>query len=90
MFYNAKWGNVLIKWDNNISLWKKFKKGFTGYLLIDAGIRQLYQEGYVHNRIRLLHSSFLIHILMINWKKGEKLYSNYLTDINYSNNTFNW
>ncbi len=72
--------------------YKKFEKywGMTGYPIVDAGMRQLYETGWMHNRIRMVVGSFLVKHLRINWKEGEKHFRNCLLDFNEANNVAQW
>lgn len=79
-----------IKWTDNKILFDKFKKGETGFPVIDAGIRQLLQTGYVHNRVRMLHGCFLTKNLHINWTRGEKFYAQHLVDYSPMQNNGGW
>ena len=77
-------------WDKNIKNLKAWKKGMTGYPIVDAGMRQLYETGWMHNRIRMVVGSFLVKHLRINWKEGEKHFRNCLLDFNEANNVAQW
>ncbi|ARF10859.1 deoxyribodipyrimidine photolyase [Hokovirus HKV1] len=79
-----------IKWPNNNTYYKKWCEGLTGYPVVDACMRQLNASGYMHNRGRLITSSFLIKILLVDWKKGELYFANKLIDYDPSLNTGNW
>ena len=79
-----------IKWKNNPSLFKKWCEGKTGFPVIDAGMRQLNETGYMHNRARLLTSNFLCKVLLIDWRKGEKYYATQLVDYDPAMNLGNW
>ena len=70
-----------------LSLWKK---GMTGYPIVDAGMRELYETGWMHNRIRMVVGSFLVKHLRINWQEGEKYFRNCLFDFNEANNVAQW
>ena len=75
---------------------KKFKifvcveKGLTGYPIVDAGMRELYSTGWMHNRVRMIVGSFLVKHLLINWVEGEKYFKNCLLDYNEANNVSGW
>ncbi len=69
-----------LDWENDKKKLKAWKEGKTGYPFIDAGMRQLIDEGYMHNRLRMAVASFLTKDLMIDWKTGEKHFMHYLTD----------
>ena len=67
-----------------------WKKGMTGYPIVDAGMRELYETGWMHNRLRMIVASFLIKHLRIHWKEGEKYFRNCLVDFNEANNVAQW
>jgi deoxyribodipyrimidine photo-lyase len=79
-----------IKWHNSSSLFKKWKEGKTGFPIVDACMMQLNTTGFMHNRGRLIVSSFLIKNLMINWKYGEKYFAQKLVDYDVLVNQGNW
>ena len=79
-----------IKWDNNPTHFNKWKEGKTGIPIVDACMRQMNTTGYMHNRGRMIVSSFLIKNLLIDWRKGEKYFANMLTDYNISANNGGW
>ena len=79
-----------IKWDNNRTLFNKWKEGRTGYPVIDACMTQINKTGYMHNRGRLLVSSFLIKNLGIDWRWGEKYFAQSLVDYDVLVNNGNW
>jgi deoxyribodipyrimidine photo-lyase len=79
-----------IKWHNNSNYFNAWKSGKTGFPIVDAGMRQMNTTGYMHNRSRLIVSSFLIKTLLINWKNGEKYFANKLVDYDPANNNLNW
>lgn len=77
-------------WSNNPSQLKAWQKGQTGYPIIDAGMRQLWKTGWMHNRVRLLVASFLTKDLMIPWQQGAKWFWDTLVDADLANNTMGW
>ncbi len=77
-------------WVNNAKFLNAWKKGMTGYPIVDAGMRELYETGWMHNRIRMVVGSFLVKHLRINWKEGEKYFRNCLLDFNEANNVAQW
>jgi deoxyribodipyrimidine photo-lyase len=79
-----------INWNNNRTLFNKWKEGRTGYPVIDACMTQLNETGYMHNRGRLLVSSFLIKNLGIDWRWGEKYFAQSLVDYDVLVNNGNW
>ncbi|EJL23848.1 deoxyribodipyrimidine photo-lyase [Novosphingobium sp. AP12] len=64
--------------------------GRTGYPVVDAGMRQLWHTGWMHNRVRMIAASFLIKHLLIDWREGEKWFWDTLVDADYGNNSVNW
>ncbi|APU70283.1 cryptochrome/photolyase family protein [Christiangramia flava] len=79
-----------INWRNNKKEFEKWKKGETGYPIVDAGMRQLNQTGYMHNRIRMVVGSFLCKHLLIDWRWGEAYFAEKLLDYEMSSNVGNW
>jgi deoxyribodipyrimidine photo-lyase len=67
-----------------------WKKGETGYPIVDAGMRELNETGWMHNRVRMIVASFLVKHLRIHWKEGEKHFRNFLLDFNEANNIAGW
>ena len=67
-----------------------WKAGRTGYPVVDAGMRQLAQEGFVHNRARMIVASFLTKDLSVDWRKGARHYLDLLLDGDLANNNLNW
>jgi len=79
-----------IDWRNNETEFDKWCKGETGYPLVDAGMRQLNETGFMHNRIRMLVGSFLCKHLLIDWRWGEAYFAEKLHDYDMSSNVGNW
>ena len=79
-----------IVWRNNESEFKAWCEGKTGYPLVDAGMRQLNQTGYMHNRVRMVVGSFLCKHLLIDWRWGEAYFAEKLHDYEMSSNIGNW
>ena len=79
-----------IKWRNDASEFEKWCKGQTGYPLVDAGMRELNQTGFMHNRVRMLVGSFLCKHLLIDWRWGEAYFAEKLHDFELSSNVSNW
>ena len=77
-------------WIKNEKYLKAWKSGMTGYPIVDAGMRELYETGWMHNRIRMVVGSFLVKHLRINWTEGEKHFRNCLLDFNKANNVAQW
>ena len=79
-----------IRWNNNIAHFNKWKRGLTGYPIVDCGMRQMNATGYMHNRLRMMTASFLIKVLLIDWRWGEKYFAQKLTDYDIASNNGNW
>lgn len=79
-----------IYWENNKDYFELWKKGCTGYPIVDAGIRQLLTEGFMHNRLRMITASFLTKDLLTDWKKGEEFFMNFLVDGDLVLNNGGW
>ena len=77
-------------WVKNNKHLDAWKKGITGYPIVDAGMRELYETGWMHNRLRMVVASFLIKHLRIHWREGEKHFRNCLVDFNEANNVAQW
>jgi deoxyribodipyrimidine photo-lyase len=73
--------------DNALKVWKQ---GQTGYPIVDAGLRELWQTGWMHNRVRMIVASFLIKHLMIDWREGEAWFWDTLVDADPANNPASW
>ncbi|MBE5072975.1 deoxyribodipyrimidine photo-lyase [Erythrobacteraceae bacterium E2-1 Yellow Sea] len=69
---------------------KAWQQGRTGYPIVDAGMRQLWQTGWMHNRVRMIAASFLIKHLLIDWRQGERWFWDTLVDADYASNAVNW
>ncbi|HWS52252.1 MAG TPA: deoxyribodipyrimidine photo-lyase [Microbacterium sp.] len=67
-----------------------WQQGRTGIPLVDAGMRELWRTGYMHNRIRMVTASFLVKSLLIDWRRGEEWFWDTLVDADGANNAFNW
>lgn len=79
-----------IPWRNNAQEFKLWCSGNTGYPLVDAGMRELNQTGFMHNRVRMLVGSFLCKHLLIDWRWGEAYFAEKLLDYESSSNVGNW
>ncbi|QCI23305.1 deoxyribodipyrimidine photo-lyase [Buchnera aphidicola] len=79
-----------IKWSNNEKHFEAWKRGKTGFPIVDAGMRQLNQLGWMHNRLRMVTSSFLVKNLLIDWRKGEQYFMSRLIDGDTALNNGNW
>ena len=65
-------------------------RGRTGYPIVDAGMRQLWRVGWIHNRVRMIVASFLVKHLLIDWREGGRWFWDTLVDADYGNNSVNW
>jgi deoxyribodipyrimidine photo-lyase len=79
-----------IKWHHNEKWFDAWKKGITGIPIVDASQRQLLATGWTHNRGRMISSSILIKILLIDWRKGEQFYAEHLVDYDVASNNGGW
>lgn len=77
-------------WDDNETFLKAWQKGQTGYPIIDAGMRQLWKTGWMHNRVRMIVASFLIKDLFIDWRVGEAWFWDTLVDADPASNAASW
>lgn len=78
------------QWDKKKGLLKKWHEGKTGFPIIDAGMRQLWKTGWMHNRVRMIVASFLIKDLFQDWREGEKWFWDTLVDADKANNVLGW
>lgn len=78
------------KWQYDAKEFHAWTRGLTGYPIVDAGMRQLWKYGFMHNRVRMIAASFLIKDLMIDWRKGEQWFRDTLVDADPANNPANW
>jgi len=69
---------------------RAWTRGLTGYPIVDAGMRQLWATGWMHNRVRMIAASFLVKHLLIDWRRGERWFWDTLVDADYGNNSVNW
>ena len=79
-----------VQWNHNEELFKAWQEGRTGYPIVDAGMRQLKSDGWMHNRVRMITAMFLTKDLLIDWRLGEKHFADYLTDLDFSSNNGGW
>lgn len=86
--FKAKYN--FIQWRNNEAEFKLWCEGKTGYPIVDAGMRQLNETGYMHNRVRMIVASFLIKHLLIDWRWGEAYFAEKLLDFELASNNGNW
>ncbi len=86
--WNQKFANF--PWRKDSVALKKWQQGQTGFPIVDAGMRQLWQTGFMHNRVRMITSSFLVKHLLISWKEGQEWFWDTLIDADLANNAANW
>ncbi|MCT2563732.1 cryptochrome/photolyase family protein [Chryseobacterium herbae] len=79
-----------IPWRNNEQEFKAWCEGKTGYPIVDAGMRELNETGFMHNRVRMITASFLTKHLLIDWRWGEAYFATKLLDYDLSANNGNW
>ena len=79
-----------LEWDTDKETFEKWKKGETGFPIVDAGMRELRATGYMHNRVRMIVASFLVKDRHINWQWGERYFAQMLTDYDPAVNNGNW
>lgn len=79
-----------IQWRNNEEEFEFWCRGETGYPIVDAGMRQLNQTGFMHNRVRMIVASFLCKHLLVDWRWGESYFAQKLNDYDLSANNGNW
>lgn len=77
-------------WKDDPAGLKAWHKGKTGYPIVDAGMRQLWTTGWMHNRVRMIVGSFLVKDLLINWLEGARWFWDTLVDADLANNTLGW
>ena len=86
--YNPRFDSF--EWQHDEALLEAWQKGQTGYPLVDAGMRELWTTGWMHNRVRMVVASFLIKHLMIDWRVGERWFWDTLVDACPANNAASW
>ncbi|MDF1646727.1 MAG: deoxyribodipyrimidine photo-lyase [Legionellaceae bacterium] len=86
--FNTKFNNF--PWAHNTHHLKAWQMGQTGYPFVDAGMRELWQTGFMHNRVRMVVASFLVKNLMIHWHEGRDWFWNCLVDADLENNSASW
>jgi deoxyribodipyrimidine photo-lyase len=81
---------VTRRWGGDDEALEAWKRGETGCPVVDAGMRQLLREGWMHNRARLITASFLVHDLRVDWRAGARHFFDWLVDGDVANNAGNW
>lgn len=77
-------------WSKDNGLLSAWKEGKTGYPIVDAGMRELWHTGWMHNRVRMIVASFLVKDLLISWQRGAQWFWDTLVDADMANNTLGW
>ena len=77
-------------WMSNPAHLRAWQRGLTGYPIVDAGMRELWQTGYMHNRVRMITASFLTKHLLIHWREGAAWFWDTLLDADLANNSCGW
>jgi len=77
-------------WSDDPAALRAWQKGLTGYPIVDAGMRQLWRTGWMHNRVRMVVASFLVKHLLIHWTTGERWFWDTLVDADPANNPASW
>lgn len=78
------------RWDNDKAHLRAWQQGRTGYPIVDAGMRQLWQTGWMHNRVRMIVGSFLVKDLLVDWRQGLEWFWDTLVDADPASNTASW
>jgi deoxyribodipyrimidine photo-lyase len=79
-----------IQWENDQDMFQRWCDGLTGYPLVDAGMRELNQTGFMHNRVRMVTASFLCKHLLVDWRWGETYFAGKLNDYDLASNNGGW
>ena len=79
-----------LKWSHSKKFFQAWREGQTGFPIVDAGMRQLNQTGFMPNRLRMITASFLVKDLLIDWRKGEKYFAEKLLDFDLASNNGGW
>jgi len=86
--FNTKFNKF--PWYKNDDILARWQKGQTGYPIVDAGMRELYATGWMHNRVRMVVGSFLVKDLLIDWRQGEEWFWDCLVDADPASNSASW
>jgi deoxyribodipyrimidine photo-lyase len=78
------------RWRKNAAFLKAWQKGRTGYPIVDAGMRELWATGWMHNRVRMIVASFLVKDLLMDWQEGARWFWDTLVDAELAQNTLGW
>ncbi len=77
-------------WRRDNDMLVRWQRGQTGYPIVDAGMRELWQTGYMHNRVRMIVASFLVKNLLLHWREGERWFRDTLVDADLASNSASW
>jgi deoxyribodipyrimidine photo-lyase len=83
-------GHTRIAWRHDPAALRRWSRGATGHPIVDAGMRELWHTGWMHNRVRMIAGSFLIKDLLINWTEGARWFWDTLVDADLASNTLGW
>ncbi len=86
--YRSVWEGL--EWSDDVTRYERWRKGETGYPIVDAGMRELNETGYMHNRVRMIVATFLVKHLRVDWRWGERYFAQKLTDYDPCVNNGNW
>lgn len=86
--FQSKFDNF--PWNDDFNLLQAWQQGKTGYPIIDAGMRELWQTGFMHNRVRMIVGSFLVKNLLLHWRHGEDWFWDCLVDADLASNSASW
>jgi deoxyribodipyrimidine photo-lyase len=87
---NARAQYDRLPWRDDPAGLAAWHKGMTGYPIVDAGMRELWATGWMHNRVRMIAASFLVKHLLIDWRQGERWFWDTLVDADQGSNAVNW
>ena len=97
LFHNPElpWKNLQPKfdrfpWRKDEASLRRWQRGLTGYPIVDAGMRELWETGYMHNRVRMIVGSFLVKNLLLHWRDGERWFRDCLFDHDLASNSASW
>ena len=86
--FKAQYDNI--RWENDEEMFRAWCEGKTGYPIVDAGMRELNETGFMHNRVRMITASFLTKHLLIDWRWGEAYFAEKLLDFELASNVGGW
>ena len=86
--WNARFGGF--PWKQDPQALRAWQRGATGFPIVDAGMRQLWKTGWMHNRVRMIAASFLVKDLLVSWSEGARWFWDTLVDADLANNSLGW